>query len=64
MHDVRVERVIIVGVQRNFTGRTVKVTQGDNEWDTTVTISISGDVRTIIVRDPKVRIGEDWEIRF
>jgi mannosyl-oligosaccharide alpha-1,3-glucosidase len=65
MHDIRVERVIIVGVPKKFTGSKVKVTQDDKEWETTVTLSTTpGKARSIVIRDPKVRIGEDWEIHF
>jgi hypothetical protein len=65
MHDIRVERVIVVGVPKKFTGSKVKVTQNDKEWETTVTLSTTpGKARSIVIRDPKVRIGEDWEIHF
>ena len=62
MKDIRVERIIIVGVPQKFTGKTVKVSQGGQEWDTIVTKFKK--TRRIIIRDPKVRIGEDWEIHF
>ena len=62
MQDIRVERIIIVGVPKKFTGNTVTVSQGGQEWDTIVTKFKK--TKSIIIRDPKVRIGEDWEIRF
>jgi len=62
MQDIRIERIIILGVPKNFAGKTIKVTQSGNEWDTTVTYS--GKDNSIIIRDPKVRVGEDWEIQF
>jgi hypothetical protein len=65
MHDIRIERVIVVGVPKKFTGSKVKVTQDDKEWETTVTLSTTpGKAKSIVIRDPKVRIGEDWEIHF
>jgi mannosyl-oligosaccharide alpha-1,3-glucosidase len=66
MQDIRVERIILVGIPKKFTGSTVKVIQSGKEWDTTVlkSKSLSGKARSIIIRDPKVRIGEDWEIQF
>jgi len=63
--ELRVERIIIVGVPKKFTGNTVKVTQGSHTWETTVTTTTTkGKARSIIIRDPKVRIGYDWEIHF
>ena len=62
MQDIRVERIIIVGAPKKFTGETVKVSQRGQEWDTTVLKY--ENTRSIIIRDPKVRIGEDWEIHF
>jgi hypothetical protein len=66
MQDIRIERIIIVGVPSKFTGKQVKVLQGGKEWDTTVTTisSSSGKAGIITIRDPKVCIGEDWEIHF
>jgi hypothetical protein len=63
MKDIRVERIIIVGVPSKFTGDTVKVMQGGKEWTTTVETSTpQGKARSIVIRDPKVSVGEDWEI--
>lgn len=65
MQDIRIERIVIVGVPKKFTGSQVTVSQGGKEWTTTVSSSDKGDAtRRIIVRDPKVRVGEDWEIQF
>lgn len=66
MQDIRIERIIIVGVPKEFTGDTVKVTQSDREWETSVAeiVSSPGKARSIIIRDPKVPIGEDWKIQF
>jgi len=65
MQDIRIERIIIVGVPKKFTGSKVTVSQGGKEWTTTVSLLDKGAAtRRIIVRDPKVRVGEDWEIRF
>ena len=65
MKDIRVERIIIVGVPTKFTGETVKVTQGGKEWETTVaTLTPTGKAQSVVIRDPKVSIGEDWEICF
>lgn len=66
MHDIRVERIIVVGVPKNFAGKTVKVRQGGKEWDAGVISSTSNSAKasSLVIRDPKVRIGEDWEIRF
>ena len=62
MQDIRIERIVMVGVPKNFLGETVKVTQGGKQWDTTVLPS--NKPNTFIIRDPKVRIGEDWVIQF
>lgn len=62
MQDIRIERIIILGIPKNFVGKTVKVTQSEKEWDTTVTMS--SKTKTIVIRDPKVLVGEDWEIHF
>ena len=65
MNDIRVERIIVVGVPKKFTGDRVKVTQEGKTWETTVTFSTEkGKARSIVIRDPKVRIGQDWEIHF
>jgi mannosyl-oligosaccharide alpha-1,3-glucosidase len=65
MQDIRVERIIIVGVPKKFTGKTVRVTQRGQTWETIVTVSeTKGKARSIVIRDPKVRIGQDWEILF
>jgi hypothetical protein len=66
MQDIRIERVIIIGVPKKFAGSTVKITQGDEEWETSVSESVAspGKARSIVIRDPKVHIGEDWEIQF
>ena len=62
MRDIRIERIIILGVPKKFTGKTVKVLQSGKEWDTMVIRSPKTE--SIVIRDPKVRIGEDWEIHF
>jgi len=65
MQDIRIERIILVGVPKKFRGSQVTVSQGGKEWTTTVSSSEKGAAtRRIIVRDPKVRVGEDWEIQF
>jgi len=66
MREIRVERIIIVGVPKNFAGRTVKVKQGGKEWDATVIGSTSNSPKasSLVIRDPRVRIAEDWEIHF
>ena len=65
MQDIRIERIIIVGVPKKFTGKQVTVSQGGKEWTTTVGSSGKREAtRRIIIRDPKVRVGEDWEIQF
>ena len=63
VQDIRIERIIIIGVPKIFTGTIVKVTQSGQEWDTTV-IKDPDNTRSIVIRDPKVRICEDWEIKF
>jgi mannosyl-oligosaccharide alpha-1,3-glucosidase len=60
MHDIRIERIIMVGIPPKYTGDTVSVNQNGKTWETTVTTSPSH----IIIRDPKVAIAEDWEIHF
>lgn len=65
MKDIRIERIIVVGVPKRFTGKKVQVTQAGHKWETTVTVSeTKGKARSIVIRDPKVRIGQDWEIQF
>ena len=66
MQNIRIERIILVGVPKKFAGKTVRITQSGNEWNTQVIKSApaAGKARTIVIRDPKVRIGEDWEILF
>jgi mannosyl-oligosaccharide alpha-1,3-glucosidase len=66
MQDIRVERVIIVGTPKKFTSSKVTVSQAGKEWTTTVTrmAGEKGKADYIVIRDPKVRIGEDWEIKF
>jgi hypothetical protein len=66
MHNIRVERIIVVGVPNNFAGKTVKVRQAGKEWDAGVirTKSNSAKASSLVIRDPKVCIGEDWEIHF
>jgi hypothetical protein len=65
MKDIRVEKIVIVGVPKTFARDTVKVKQGGKEWETTVEIQTPKDkARSITIRDPKVAIGEDWEIHF
>lgn len=66
MQDIRIERVIIVGVPKKFAGSKVTVKQGGKEWETSTTVSTSaaGKAQVLTVRDPDVRIGGDWEIDF
>jgi len=66
MHEIRVERIIVVGVPKNFAGKTVKVRQGGKEWDATAISSTSNSPKasSLVIRDPRVRIAEDWEIHF
>jgi len=64
--DIRIERVIVVGAPKTFAGKTVKVLQGGKDWETSVeTIGAkSGKAGSIIIRDPKVSISQDFEIYF
>jgi hypothetical protein len=66
MSDIRVERIILVGVPGHYAGKTVKVKQGDNEWTAGVISSTSNSAKasSLVIRDPKVLVGEDWEIYF
>jgi hypothetical protein len=66
MSDIRVERIILVGVPGNYAGKTVKVKQGGKEWTAGVISSTSNSSKasSLVIRDPKVHVGEDWEIHF
>jgi hypothetical protein len=65
MKDIRIERIIIVGVPAKFSKNIVNVTQGGKTWEATVaTATPEGKARSIVIRDPKVAIGEDWEVSF
>lgn len=67
MRDVRVERVIVVGVGEEWKGKkTVSVKQGSKTWKTEVVVheGVEGRAAYAVVRDPKVRIAKDWSIDF
>ena len=65
MQDIRIERILVVGAPKKYAGKTVTVKQGGKEWTTSTSASATaGKAQVLTVRDPKVRIGEDWEIQF
>jgi hypothetical protein len=66
MADIRIERIIVVGVPGQYAGKTVKVNQGGKEWNAGVISSTphSTKASSLVIRDPRVRVGEDWEIHF
>ncbi|KAF2859753.1 glycoside hydrolase family 31 protein [Piedraia hortae CBS 480.64] len=59
MADVRVEKVVIVGGTFKA-GQTARIKQGSMETD----IQLEGGENHVVVRNPGVRIGEDWEMKF
>lgn len=67
MGDVRIERVIVVGVGDDWIEkRTVTVTQEKHIWEVGISVKkgTGGNANIAVVRDPKVLIGVDWEIAF
>ena len=65
MQDIRVERIIVVGVPKKFAGSKVKIMQRGKEWETsTSSVTKQGKARVLTIRNPNVRIGGDWEIHF
>jgi alpha 1,3-glucosidase len=67
MKDVRVEKVVIVGVSDEWLEKqTAKVEVDGETWevDITVTKSKDGKVNVATVRDPRVPITQDWKIAF
>jgi mannosyl-oligosaccharide alpha-1,3-glucosidase len=64
--DIRIERIIIVGVPKKFTGKNVKVLQGKGKWDVPVIYepAVKGKAQSIVIRDPKVLVGRDWTIHL
>lgn len=67
MSDLRVEKVIVVGVSDDWVAKkTVEVKQGDKTWeaDITVTKGPKGKANSAVVRDPQVKIQADWTITF
>ncbi|BFZ59983.1 glucosidase II [Saitoella coloradoensis] len=68
MERVRVEKVIIVGANGQQLGdvHAVDVLQGGKKWETEVEYVKSGDgkARVLTVRDPAVRITEDWTLQL
>lgn len=67
MRDVRVERVILVGVTDEWKDKkTVEVKQGSKTWDAEVKFveGKEGRASHVIVRNPRVAIVKDWTINF
>lgn len=68
MKGVRVERVILVGVDANWDGKkAVEIKQGNRAWKAKMVVTAAGGdgrARVAVVRDPKVGIAKDWTISF
>ena len=70
MQDIRIERIIIIGDIESLAKDKVKVIEEEKEWETTVTVSPSfkgtrsNIAGNIVIRDPKVHVGKNWEIQF
>lgn len=67
MKDVRVERVIVIGVTDEWKAKTkVAVKQGSKSWDAKITVhgAVGKAAAYAVVRDPKVAITKDWSIDF
>ncbi|KAL7269929.1 glucosidase II [Rhizina undulata] len=63
--EVRVEKVIIVGVGEAWIGREkVVAKQGEKRWDVEVKVEEKEGTRVATLRDPAVKIGADWTIGF
>jgi alpha 1,3-glucosidase len=67
MKDIRVEKVMIVGISDEWLEkRTAKVEVDGETWEADITVKKSkdGKVNMAIVRDPRVPITQDWKIAF
>ena len=67
MKSVRVERIVVVGVGKEWAKKKeVEVKQGSKTWKAKViyTEGKGGKADTAVVRDPKARITKDWSVSF
>ncbi|CAZ81178.1 unnamed protein product [Tuber melanosporum] len=67
MRSVRVERIVIVGIGKEWAAKkVVEVKQGSKTWKAKIvyTEGKDGKANTAVVRDPKVSITKDWSVNF
>lgn len=65
--DLRIEKVIILGVSDEWLQKkSVAVTVGAESWtaDVTTTKGKEGKPNVLVIRDPKLPVSVDWNLRF
>lgn len=67
MKNVRVEKVILIGVSNEWLNKkTVEVTVGSKTFEVDISTTQGHDEKAnvAVVRDPKAPITDDWIIKF
>ncbi|SMQ53257.1 unnamed protein product [Zymoseptoria tritici ST99CH_3D7] len=70
MKDVRVEKIVLVGVPDGWVGKTeVTVVEEGGKAERKVAVEVfakekEGKAAYAVVRDPEVRVGEGWRVKF